>query len=105
MELRLLFSWLYSTEITLDFLGDPNKISRVVKCGRERQKSQSQSKVIWERLDSHCWLLKWKESLVNEQGQLWKLEKSTKWIFPLSFQKDSPVETLILVQWDNKFVT
>lgn len=85
MELRLLFSWLYSREIILDFLGDPNKISRVVKCGRERQKSQSQSNVIWERLDQS--LLAFKMEGVSHQwtGAALEAGKVNKMDFPLEF--------------------
>ena len=48
MNLSLLISWTKDKDvIPMDYPGGPNAITRVIKCGQGKQKSQCQSDAMW----------------------------------------------------------
>ena len=49
VELRLLVIWFYNKEVMLDHPGRPSLITRVLKWGRRRQKSQNQRDIIMRK--------------------------------------------------------
>ena len=52
MEARLLINWPQNREIILDYLGGPNVITKVLKCGKRRRQKKNQSNRIGEELNS-----------------------------------------------------